>query len=84
MNSNFYWIYSHFHDDDTKRIFEILPLHLHDYFYSLVQMADEGLKELYDLSDESDMDDDEPNDPYIIMDNNREITNDVDMCEGIN
>jgi len=83
MNSNFYWIYSNFHDENTKRIFEILPLHLHDHFYSLVQLADVGLKELYDLSDESDIDD-EPYDPYIIMDNNREITYDADMCEGIN
>ena len=65
MNSNFYWIYSHFHDYETKRIFEIIPDNLKDYFYSLVQMADDGLKEMYDMSSDSDIEDDEPQDPYI-------------------
>ena len=27
---------------------------------------------MYDMSSDSDIEDDEPNDPYIIMDNNRE------------
>ena len=67
MNSNYFWIYSHFHDAETKRIFEILPENLKDYFYALVQMADDGLKEMYDMSSGSDMDD-EPEDPYYILD----------------
>ena len=67
MNSNYFWIYSHFHDAETKRIFEIIPDNLKDYFYALVQMADDGLKEMYDMSSDSDMDD-EPNDPYYILD----------------
>ena len=84
MNSNYYWIYSHFHDDETKRIFEILPEHLKDYFYALVQMADDGIKELYDLSSDSDIEDDEPDSPTDEeMDNNDEMTNDVYMCEGL-
>ena len=84
MNSNYYWIYSHFHDDETKRIFEILPEHLKDYFYSLVQMADDGIKELYDMSSDSDIEDDEPDFPKDEeMDNNDEMTNDVYMCEGL-
>jgi len=65
MNSNYFWIYSHFHDDETKRIMEIIPDNLKDYFYALVQMADDGLKEIYGISSESDIEDDEPNDPYI-------------------
>ena len=65
MNSNYFWIYSHFHDDETKRIMEIIPENLKDYFYALVQMADDGLKEIYGISSESDIEDDEPNDPYI-------------------
>jgi len=81
MNSNFYWIYSHFHDDETKRIFEIIPDNLKDYFYGLIQMADDGLKEMYDMSSDSDIEDDEPQDPYIIMDNNREEESDEDMAE---
>ena len=64
MNSNYFWIYSHFHDAETKRIFEIIPENLKDYFYGLVQMADDGLKEMYDMSSESDIEDDEPQDPY--------------------
>jgi hypothetical protein len=68
MNSNYFWIYSHFHDAETKRIFEILPENLKDYFYALVQMADDGLKEMYDMSSGSDIEDDEPNDPYYILD----------------
>ncbi len=80
MNSNYFWIYSHFHDAETKRIFEILPENLKDYFYALVQMADDGLKETYDMSSDSDMDD-EPKDPYIIMDNNREEQSDEDMVD---
>lgn len=68
MNSNYFWIYSHFHDAETKRIFEILPENLKDYFYALVQIADDGLKEMYDLSSDSDIEDDEPNDPYYILD----------------
>lgn len=84
MNSNYYWIYSHFHDDETKRIFEILPENLKDYFYSLVQMADDGIKELYDMSSDSDIEDDEPDSPTDEeMDNNDEMTNDVYMCEGL-
>jgi len=65
MNTNYFWIYSHFHDAETKRIFEIIPDNLKDYFYALVQMADDGLKEMYDMSSDSDIEDDEPNDPYI-------------------
>jgi len=76
MNSNFYWIYSHFHDNETKRIFEIIPENLKDYFYALVQMADEGLKEMYDMSSDSDIEDDEPQDPYNIIE-----TSDEDMAE---
>jgi len=76
MNSNFYWIYSHFHDNETKRIFEIIPDNLKDYFYALVQMADEGLKEMYDMSSDSDIEDDEPQDPYNIIE-----TSDEDMAE---
>jgi len=68
MNSNYFWVYSHFHDDETKRIMEIIPDNLKDYFYALVQMADDGLKELYGLSSDSDIEDDEPNDPYYILD----------------
>jgi len=68
MNSNYFWVYSHFHDDETKRIMEIIPDNLKDYFYALVQMADDGLKELYDLSSDSDIEEDEPNDPYYILD----------------
>lgn len=84
MNSNYYWIYSHFHDDETKRIFEILPEHLKDYFYALVQMADDGIKELYDMSSDSDIEDDEPDSPTDEeMDNDDEMTNDVYMCEGL-
>ena len=84
MNSNYYWIYSHFHDDETKRIFEILPDNLQDYFYSLVQMADDGIKELYDMSSDSDIEDDEPDFPKDEeMDNEDEMTNDVYMCEGL-
>lgn len=84
MNSNYYWIYSHFHDDETKRIFEILPDNLKDYFYSLVQMADDGIKELYDMTSDSDIEDDEPDFPKDEeMDNEDEMTNDVYMCEGL-
>tara|TARA_R110000772_G_scaffold164554_1_gene275990 strand:- start:2048 stop:2251 length:204 start_codon:yes stop_codon:yes gene_type:complete len=59
---NCYWIYSHFHDEQTKRIFELLPEDLKDYFYSVIQMADEGLHELYSDSEdeESDIEEDEP------------------------
>ena len=81
MNTNYFWIYSHFHDAETKRIFEIIPDNLKDYFYALVQMADDGLKEMYDMSSDSDIEDDEPNDPYIIMDNNREEETDEDMVD---
>lgn len=84
MNSNYYWIYSHFHDDETKRIFEILPDNLQDYFYALVQMADDGIKELYDMTSDSDIEDDEPDFPKDEeMDNEDEMTNDVYMCEGL-
>ena len=78
---NYFWIYSHFHDVETKRIFEIIPDNLKDYFYALVQMADDGLKEMYDMSSDSDIEDDEPNDPYIIMDNNEEEETDEDMVD---
>ncbi len=84
MNSNYYWIYSHFHDDETKRIFEILPDNLQDYFYALVQMADDGIKELYDMSSDSDIEDDEPDLPKDEeMGYEDEMTNDVYMCEGL-
>jgi len=76
MNSNYFWIYSHFHDAETKRIFEIIPENLKDYFYALVQMADDGLKEMYDMSSDSDIEDDEPQDPYNSIE-----TSDEDMAE---
>ena len=81
MNSNYFWIYSHFHDAETKRIFEIIPDNLKDYFYALVQMSDDGLKEMYDMYSDSDIEDDEPNDPYLIMDNNEEEESDEDMVD---
>ena len=83
MNSNYFWIYSYFHDENTKRIFEILPDNLKDYFYSLVQMADDGLKEMYDLSSDSDIEDDEPNDPYISIETSDEDMIDYDTPEYI-
>lgn len=83
MNSNYFWIYSHFHDDETKRIMEIIPDNLKDYFYALVQMADDGLKELYDLSSDSDIEDDEPNDPYISIETSEEDMIDYDTPEYI-
>jgi len=83
MNSNYFWIYSHFHDDETKRIMEIIPDNLKDYFYALVQMADDGLKELYDLSSDSDIEDDEPNDPYISIETSDEDMVDYDTPEYI-
>jgi len=83
MNSNYFWIYSHFHDDETKRIFEIIPDNLKDYFYALIQMADDGLKELYELSSDSDIEDDEPNDPYISIETSDEDMIDYDTPEYI-
>ena len=65
MNSNIYWIYSNFHDENTKRLFEIIPDHLKDHLYNLVLLADEGLKDIYELSSESEMED-EPDEPFIM------------------
>jgi len=66
-----YFQYSIKDDSRVKEILQLLENHedLSIFLMSLLVLVDEYIKEMYDLSSESDIEEDEPHEPYEYSDN---------------
>jgi len=66
-----YFQYSIKDDSRVKEILQLLENHedLSIFLMSLLVLVDEYIKEMYDLSSESDIEEDEPYEPYEYSDN---------------
>ena len=66
-----YFQYSIKDDSKVKEILELLENNedLLKYLISLLNLVDEYIKEMYDLTSESDMEEDEPPEPYEYSEN---------------
>jgi len=66
-----YFQYSIKDDSRVKEILQLLENHedLSIFLMSLLVLVDEYIKEMYDLSSESDIEEDEPPEPYEYSDN---------------